>query len=117
MINGQDKKLVNRHWRTAFFCLAGLFVVAIIVAVYEIIDQAVTIDYMQEGHKSLESDFAVLRKLTPELHRGMSQKDVLTILRRQNPKAFIVEEKNTVWIGQVVFVFDQNGKLVEIRPP
>jgi hypothetical protein len=117
MKNGQDKKLINRHWRTAFFCLAGLFVVAIILAVYEIIDQAVTIDYMQEGYKSLKSDFAVLRKLTPELHRGMSQKDVLTILRRQNPKAFIVEEKNTVWIGQVVFVFDQNGKLIEIRPP
>jgi hypothetical protein len=117
MTEAQDNKSVNRHWRTAFFCLAGLFLVTIIVAVYGIIDQAVTINYMQEGRKSLASDLAVLRKLIPELHRGMSQKDVLTILRRQNPKAFIVEEKNTVWIGQVVFVFDQNGQLVEIRPP
>jgi hypothetical protein len=108
-------KLVSRNWRTAFFLLLAVFVLTIGVLIYKIIDQAVTITYMQEGYHDTEKDLLTLSRLTPALRQGMTKKDILFLLRQQNSNEIITEEGQLLNIGQLQFIFDRDNRLIEIK--
>jgi hypothetical protein len=106
---------VNPHWRTAFYGSVALLIALVALAGYGIVDQAVTITYMQEGMKTTEADLSVLARLAPSLRKGMSRKDVLSLLRQQNPEELIAEDNGTIVIGQLVFEFGKDGQLSAVK--
>lgn len=109
------KALVNasRQWRIAFFSLLAGALLGIGVLLYGIVDQGITITYMSEGYAQTKQDLSVLAAAFPR--DGYNKKDIVTILREQNPDAFIVETECTVELNGLRFEFDDQGSLVGIN--
>jgi hypothetical protein len=115
MIEQSKNVGVNPRWRKAFYGLLALFIALVLLAVYGIVDQAVTITYMQEGMKTVKADLSVLARLAPSLTKGISRKEIVPLLRQQNPEELIAEESGTIVIGQLIFKFDKDGRLDSVK--
>lgn len=109
-----NNKNVNRWWKRGFFILLLISIIIIGLLVYGIIDQSVTLSYTEVGMQDLENDLLVLKSLTPELSKTLDKKDILFILRKNNPKIIIIENNNEIDVGQLRFIFKSN-KLVEVK--
>ena len=84
-------------WRIAFFTTLVLSLLGIGVLIYRIIDQAVTLTYVTDGYRRTEKDLQVLAETFPrDIYR---KKDIVVVLRKIDPKAFIVETKCAVRVG------------------
>jgi len=70
---------------------------------------------MQEGYRTTEEDLAVLMRISPDLKKVSSKKDLLYVLRKHYPDALIAETDNSLSIGQLEFLFSDKGELIEIR--
>src|SRR5437868_10645226 len=95
---------VNR-WKAAFF---GLLIVAGLggaAAAYGLVDQGVTLTYMQQGYTETVDDLEVLRRLLPAAAPRLQRAEVLALLRQQHPHAFIVATDTSVHVGQLTFLF------------
>lgn len=101
------------RWRTAFFVAIGLNVIVGALLGYAIIDQAVTISYMSQGYDQTKKDLIVLAAAFP-LDR-YNKKDIVAILRRKNPDAFIVETRCSVQLDGIRFDFKSSGVLSSIE--
>ena len=103
----------SSKWRLAFFISTGISLPVIAFLLYGIIDQGVTITYMSEGYEQTKKDLEVLASAFP-LDR-YNKKDIVTVLRRKNPDAFIVETVCTVQLAGIRFDFDKSGALSAIN--
>jgi hypothetical protein len=100
-------------WRIAFFTTLVLSLLGIGVLVYRIIDQAVTLTYVTDGYGRTEKDLQVLAETFPrDTYR---RKDIVVVLRKIDPKAFIVETKCAVRLNGLRFEFNATGQLVGIN--
>ena len=107
---------MNR-WKAAFFVLLALASLGGAVAAYGALDQGVTLTYMQEGYSDTIEDLDVLRQLIPVAAPRLQRADVLNLLRRQHPTAFIVATDTSVAIGELTFLFDSGGTLRAVAHP
>jgi len=110
----QDSTKPKNKWKWAFYILLIVLIISNVLLFYGIVDQAVTITYIQQGMQSTEDDLLVLKNLIPQLTRDQNKKDICFLLRKSNPKSFIVETDSTISVGQVKFIFDTNNKLISI---
>lgn len=113
-----DQQSTTRHttvWRRLAPVLLVLLFLCTGILFYKVIDQAVTISYMQDGMHTLEEDNATLRRLVPHLAKGQTKTDVLVLLRKSNPDVFIAQTDSTLTAGQILFVFDRSGKLTRLE--
>ena len=79
-----------------------------------VIDGAITHTYMEQGYADTKEDLALLSRVAPELRKGFTKLDVLTILRDLEPDGLIVEEANTVSLHGLVFEFGPDGRLESV---
>jgi len=86
-----DVPVSAKVWRIAFFVTLTIGVVAIALLSYSVVDQAVTITYMSDGYSRTEKDLKILGDAFPR--DSYKKKDILVVLRKVNPKGFIVETK------------------------
>ena len=100
-------------WRTAFFATALLAVLAVAFLGYSVIDQAVTLTYVSEGHWRTEKDLKTLGDAFPR--DRYDRKDIVVVLRKIDPQGFIVETRCTVQLNGLRFEFDSKGRLVRIN--
>lgn len=105
------------HWKTAFFGLLILAALGGTAAAYGLLDQGVTLTYMQQSYVETIEDLEVLQRLVPAAAPRLNRADVLTLLRRQHPRAFIVATDTSVQIGQLTFHFAGSGALQTIAHP
>ncbi|MDH5631751.1 MAG: hypothetical protein OEZ10_02025 [Gammaproteobacteria bacterium] len=77
-----------------------------------VLDQGISITYMSQGYEDTEADLERLAKLYPK--SAHSKKDILYLLRKQNPDGFIVETQCTIQIHGLRFEFNNKGKLLNI---
>jgi hypothetical protein len=105
-------RLVSHWWKKSFYLLLVISIIIMAVEFYNIIDEAVTIGYMEDGYKDTDNSLNVLLKTSPYLYKQISRDDVLSLLKKQNPANYITEHDNAIFLGQLVFVFDSQGKLV-----
>ena len=103
-------KIVN--WRVAFFVTLALALTAIGFLTYLLLDQSVSYGYLSVEHEDTVKDLESLAAAFP--HDRYNRKDVLAVLRRNNPKAFIVETPCAVQMNGLLFEFDKQGGLVRI---
>jgi hypothetical protein len=109
-MNADVIKPKNR-WKPAFLVSFAILLFSNAFWVYGYVDRSVTISYMREGMRSAEEDLISLKNLLPTVMQSQSKADILALLRRTNPKAFIVDTDSTISIGQLVFHFDRNSAL------
>ncbi|MET0123393.1 MAG: hypothetical protein ABW124_20335 [Candidatus Thiodiazotropha sp. 6PLUC9] len=105
-------KLHNK-WKWAFLTSVALSFVAIVFLLYAVIDQGVTITYMSQGYSDSEKDLQRLAAVFPK--EAYSKKDLVYLLRRENPDAIIVDSKCAVQLRGLRFEFSENGKLININ--
>ena len=103
----------TRPWRIAFFAAFVIGVGIIAFLGYSVLDQAVTITHMSDGYSRTEKDLKTLGDAFPR--DRYTQKDILVVLRKLDPKGFIVETKCTVQLNGLRFEFDNKGRLVNVN--
>jgi hypothetical protein len=103
----------NSSWRLAFFAALTIGVVIIALLAYGILDQAVTITHRSDGHSRTEKDLKTLASIFPR--DRYSKKDILALLRKRDPKGFIVEKPCTVQLNGLRFEFDNKARLVNVN--
>ncbi|WP_146083321.1 hypothetical protein [Methylobacter tundripaludum] len=106
------EKSINK-WKWAFFISTALLISAVAFLLYAVMDQGVTITYMSQGYGDTEKDLERLAKVFPK--DVYSKKDIVYLLRREYPEAFIVERKCTVQLRRLRFEFSETGKLIDIN--
>jgi hypothetical protein len=88
--------------------------VVCIGAAYSIVDAAITIDGLEASNRDIQTSAAVLAAIAPGIAPSATRADVLTLLRRQHPRAIIVATDSSVAIEQLTFRFDNRGTLRRI---
>ncbi|MHB8131666.1 MAG: Imm58 family immunity protein [Mobilitalea sp.] len=101
-------------WKIAFFCCLVLFIASSAFFIYSVIDQGVSYTYLKVSYDEQVEANKVLGNLIVKGGQKYSQKDILYLLRQEYPKAFIVEEKNTISIGANKFEFEKD-RLVKVK--
>jgi hypothetical protein len=104
---------LTQPWRVAFFAALAIGVVIIALLAYGILDQAVTITHMSDGYSRTEKDLKTLGSVFPR--DRYNKKDILVLLRKLDPKGFIVETRCTVQVDGLRFEFDGKGRLVNVN--
>jgi hypothetical protein len=101
-------------WKRYFFITLILLIVANAFWIYKSIDFGVTYTYQQVTLDDKIRNIKLLGSLVVEGAKNYSKKDLLHILRKINPSAFIVEEENRINCEGVQFFF-KNNVLVEVK--
>jgi hypothetical protein len=101
-------------WRSAFFVTLVLSLLGIGGLAYRVIDQATTLTYVTDGYGRTEKDLQVLADTFPR--DTYTRKDIVVVLRKIDPKAFIVETKCAVQLNGLRFEFNATGQLMGINP-
>ena len=105
--------ITTRKWKIAFFTTLIISLPTVAFLGYGFVDQAVTISYMSQGYKETVSDLKRLGKIFPI--DTYAKKDILVLLRQNNPDAFIVETKCRIQLNGLRFEFDEHNKLININ--
>jgi hypothetical protein len=112
----EDLRARNR-WRSAFFALLVILIASLAFLLYAIVDQGVTLTHQAEAAADATEDLAVALRLLPELRRGDRRADILVTLRRAYPEALISSTDSTISIGQLIFRFGSDDRLMQVRHP
>ena len=105
-------KINSTKWKWAFFISIAVSAIVFVIMAYGLLDQSITITYMSEGYEKTERD---LKRLATIFPNDYDKKDILFLLRKKNPDAFIVENDCTVQLNGLRFEFDGNGRLKNIN--
>ena len=106
-------KKVN-GWKIAFIITLLLLVVSNGILMYLLLDAGVTYTYMQVGYGDTLKANGTLKSLIPELTDNMTRKDIVHLLRKNNPDAFITDNDEGVGINQLKLQFE-NDRLINIE--
>ena len=101
-------------WKLSFWVCFSLLLLSSSILLYGIVDQAVTITYMEQGFEDRLAANEVLGNLIVKGAAQHNQADFLHLLRQAYPDGFIVQEGNTILIGRNEFVF-VNDKLSSVK--
>lgn len=102
-----------RIWRAACVVVTLVALPIVLFLTYAVIDQGVSLTYRAQNHADLDRSLSRLARLFPRT--AYDRKDILFLLRKQNPDGFIVESDCAVQIESLRFEFDRRGKLRRIE--
>jgi hypothetical protein len=102
-----------QKWRLALIVITVIAIACIGFLSYIALDASVTISDMTRGRSDTEKSLKRLAQIFPK--DSYSKKDVLYLLKKDNPGAFIVESQCAVQIDGLRFEFDTSGKLININ--
>ena len=97
-------------WKWAFWICFVLLIASSSVLLLGIVDQAITITYMEQGFEDQRKANEVLGNLIVRGGKDYTQADFLHLLRQAYPDEFIVQEGSVISMGQNEFTFSQ-GRL------
>ncbi|HFD13723.1 MAG TPA: hypothetical protein ENJ34_00305 [Epsilonproteobacteria bacterium] len=101
-------------WKATFFTVLIALLVTNIFWIIIVVDQGISYSYLKVSYDDEIKDRRVFKKfLLEDLHQ-YTDKNILSILRKENPKAFIVKEGNKIYIENIIFEF-KNEKLISVK--
>jgi len=101
-------------WKTSFFITLLILIVTNLFWLYVVIDNGVTYTYQQTSLNEKDKAIDMLGSLIVKGGQRYTKKEILHLLRQANQDAFIVDEKNTIDVDGVQFIFN-HGKLSNIQ--
>jgi len=102
-----------KKWKIYFFVMLAVFIASNIFWAYQVLDQGITVTYHQVTIDDQKESIEILGRLIKQNLSNLNQKDILYLLRKSSPDAFIVEEGDSIILDGLKFEFD-DGKLVKI---
>lgn len=101
---------MNR-WKLAFWIVVPILTASLLITVYMVIDNGITITYMRVGYEDTVRSYEALAEVFP---KNQTKKDIVFVLRKSNPNMFIAEEKTLVRSEAGIFYFNQSGTLEKV---
>jgi hypothetical protein len=99
-------------WKIGFWVSTTLLIVSLAVGAYIIVDQSVTIMYMQEGYSDTENDLKTLLELVNET--DLSKAEIVKKLKDHRLVEFMDFRSDTIGLERVRLIFI-NGRLEQIE--
>jgi hypothetical protein len=106
-------KANRKKWKISFFVMLTIFIASNFFWAYQVLDQGITVTYHQVTIEDQKESIEVLGNLIKQNSINLNQKDILYLLRKSSPDAFIVEEGPSIILDGLKFEFS-DGKLVRI---
>lgn len=95
------------NWKRACYTAVALLVASNLLWAYYVVDSGVTATYQAVSYQEALRDLGVMKRLLPEAS-PLTRADLLALLRRTNPDAFIVDDSTGVHMSGLLFEFDGN---------
>ena len=95
-----------RRWKIAFFCVLTIFFLVAGCSFYKILDQAISLDYMQQGYSWTEHDLEQIIEIINETDLTKSQ--IKNALGDHMFYQFMDFDSDTVELERVQLIFDDN---------
>jgi hypothetical protein len=99
-------------WKIGFWVSTTLLIVSLAVGAYIIVDQSVTIMYMQEAYSDTENDLKTLLELVNET--DLSKAEIVKKLKDHRLVEFMDFRSDTIGLERVRLIFI-NGRLEQIE--
>ncbi len=109
-----ERKQIMKKWKIAFFVVLVALLASNIFWFMSILDQGITYTYQQVTVDDQKKSIETLGTLVVQNSQNMNQKDILHLLRKAAPDAFIVEENNIISVEGLKFEFE-NGTLKKVH--
>ncbi len=93
-------------WKIAFIIAIVLLIGTNLFWLYNTVDDAITIDYHQVEMGYQKKTIDALGSLIVQGSKQYNPKDILHLIRQADPKAFIVEEGNSIKYEGAEFKFE-----------
>lgn len=103
-----------KTWKLFVLIVLVVGWLAVPFLLYQVIDQAVTIHYMQIGYRDTEEDLHNLAQFTVAQSPKLTRAAVLESLRRTHSPDQIKEEGSVIRAGSLSFEFGSDGTLVSV---
>ncbi len=107
------EKIMNK-WKITFFIVLVILIASNIFWFMSILDMGITYTYQQVTVDDQKKSIDTLGRLIVKNTQKMNQKDILHLLRKSSPDAFIVEEDNIISVEGLKFEFE-NGTLKKVQ--
>ena len=101
-------------WKIAFFLNFPILILSVLFSLFLLLDNGTSYTYLEVSYNDQLKANKVLGDLIVQGGQQYNQKDFLSLLRQQNPDAFIVEEGKVIKMDANSFEF-QDNKLSRIR--
>lgn len=93
-------------WKLAFWISLVALIATNSLWFYQVIDQGVTITYMQEGYSNTENDLETILGLINST--DLTKKEIKTKLENHRLYDFMNFETDTIGLERVILIFDNN---------
>lgn len=99
-------------WKIGFWVSTILLIISMVTGAYILVDQSVTIMYMQEGYRDTENDLKTLLELFNET--DLSKAEIVKKIKDHRLAEFMNFRSDTIGLERVQLIF-KNGKLEQIE--
>jgi|TARA_B110000908_G_C10068914_1_gene364162 hypothetical protein len=99
-------------WKIGFWVSTTLLIISMAIGAYILVDQSVTIMYMQEGYNDTENDLKTISKIINET--DLSKVEIVKKLKDHRLVEFMDFRSDTIGLERVQLIF-KNGKLEQIE--
>jgi len=101
-----NTKRMKNKWKLAFWISLIALIATNLFWFYQVIDQGVTITYMEEGYSDTENDLETLIGLINSTH--LTKKEIKTKLENHRFYEFMDFKSDTIGLERVMLIFENN---------
>ena len=107
-----EKNIKPNRWKIAFWICLTLLILTGIFGAYAVVDQGVSLTYLQESHQDTEADLQTLVKLINET--DLTKDEIKAELQNHRLREHMNFESNAVSLEKVQLVF-KNDRLEKLE--
>lgn len=104
--------MIKNKWKLAFWICFTILIFNSSFSIYSIIDQGVTLSYMEEGYSETENDLLALSEIINET--DLSKTQIKKALSNKNIREYYDISKDTISLERIQLIF-YLGKLNQIK--
>lgn len=98
--------MIKNKWRLAFWISILALLVVIVIGLYSIIDQGVTITYMKDGYSNTENELNSLVEIINETN--LTKSEIETKLKTQRFFEFMDFNQDTIPLERISLIFESD---------
>lgn len=98
--------MIKNKWRLAFWISILTLLVVVVIGLYSIIDQGVTITYMRDGYTNTENDLNSLVEIINETN--LTKSEIETKLKTHRFFEFMDFGQDTIPLERISLIFESD---------
>lgn len=98
---------MKNKWKIAFWICFILLIGSVLLGVYSIVDQGVTITYMKEGYSDTEADLETLIEIIETT--GKAKNEIKKVLTNHQLYEFMNFDSDTIGLERINLIFNNDS--------